>query len=212
MFDVRRLMPSNEPAGGRARNLEPGTENPEPRTSTAEPRTSNAEPRTALIIRAERPEDIPRIRDVNRLAFEQDQEANIVDALRSNGAALLSLVAVLDDAVVGHILYSPARVGSLEGAGLGPMAVLPSHQRRGIGSQLVEAGNAMLRDRSCPFIIVLGHPAFYPRFGFTAARPMGIHCEWDVPDDVFMIAVFDDDRMRGVSGLAKYRQEFSTIS
>jgi len=167
---------------------------------------------SVVIIREERREDISLIRDVNRLAFEQDQEANIVDALRSNGAALLSLVAVLDDAVVGHILYSPARIGSVEGAGLAPMAVLPGHQRRGIGSQLVEAGNARLRADGCPFIIVLGHPAFYPRFGFTPARPMGIHCEWDVPDDVFMIAVLDEDRMRGISGLATYRQEFSTVS
>jgi putative acetyltransferase len=165
-----------------------------------------------LSIREERREDIPLIREVNRLAFEQDQEANIVDALRSNGAALLSLVAVLDDAVVGHILYSPARIGSIEGVGLGPMAVLPSHQRRGIGSQLVEAGTARLRERGCPFIIVLGHPAFYPRFGFTPARAMGIYCEWEVPDEVFMIVVLDQDRMRGASGLATYRQEFSTVS
>ena len=165
-----------------------------------------------MIVREERPEDIPLIREVNRLAFEQDQEANIVDALRSSGAALLSLVAVQDDDVVGHIMYSPARVGAVEGAGLAPMAVLPTHQRRGIGSQLVEAGNAKLRENGCPFIIVLGHPGFYPRFGFTAARALGITCEWDVPDDAFMIAVMDEQRMRGVTGLAKYRPEFSTVS
>ena len=165
-----------------------------------------------MTIRDERREDIPLIRDVNRLAFEQDQEANIVDALRSNGAALLSLVAVLDDRVVGHILYSPAMIGDVEGAGLGPMAVLPTYQRRGIGTQLVEAGNARLREQGCPFIIVLGHPAFYPRFGFGPARAIGIHCEWDVPDDVFMINVMDVRRMSGRSGLARYRQEFSSVS
>jgi putative acetyltransferase len=165
-----------------------------------------------LIIRAERPSDVALVRDVNRLAFEQDQEANLVDALRSNGAVLLSLVAVIDDAMVGHILYSPAFIGAVEGAGLAPMAVLPGHQRQGIGSQLVEAGNARLRRLGCPFIIVLGHPGFYPRFGFRPARPMDITCEWDVPDDVFMIALLDEHRMRGISGLARYRQEFSTIS
>ena len=165
-----------------------------------------------MIIRDERPEDIPLVRDVNSLAFEQDQEADLVDALRSNGAALLSLVAVVDDAVVGHILYSPAFIGGVEGAGLAPMAVLPGHQRRGIGSRLVEAGNARLKERGCPFIIVLGHPSFYPRFGFRPARAIGVTCEWDVPDDVFMIAVLDEHRMRGVSGLARYREEFSTIS
>jgi putative acetyltransferase len=165
-----------------------------------------------VIIRDERPDDIPFVRDVNRLAFEQDQEPNIVDALRSNGAALLSLVAVLDDAVVGHILYSPAFIGGVEGAGLAPMAVLPEHQRRGIGSRLVEAGNARLKELGCPFIIVLGYADFYPRFGFRPARAVGITCEWDVPDDVFMIAVLDENRMRGVSGLARYREEFSTMS
>jgi putative acetyltransferase len=59
---------------------------------------------------------------------------------------------------------------------------------------------------------VLGHPAFYPRFGFTPARAIGVHCEWDVPDDMFMIAMLEQDRMRGISGLARYRQEFSTIA
>lgn len=165
-----------------------------------------------MIIRDERPSDIALVREVNRLAFEQDQEANIVDALRSNGAARLSLVAAIDDAVVGHIFYSPAFIGDVEGAGLGPMSVLPAHQRRGIGSQLVEAGNARLREQGCPFIVVLGHPGFYPRFGFRPARPIGVTCEWDVPDDVFMIAVLNEHQMRGRSGLARYRQEFSTIS
>jgi putative acetyltransferase len=78
-------------------------------------------------IREEHPGDIPAIRDVNGRAFGQDQEANIVDALRSNGAALLSLVATLDDRVVGHIMYSPISVGGEMGAALGPMAVLPDY-------------------------------------------------------------------------------------
>jgi len=212
MFGVRRSRSDSEPTGGRARNLESGTENLEPRTSNVEPRTSNVEPRTALSIREERREDIPLIRDVNRLAFEQDQEANIVDALRANGAALLSLVAVLDNAVVGHILYSPTSIGGVEGAGLGPMAVLPAYQRQGIGTQLVQTGNARLTQQGCPFIIVLGHPAFYPRFGFKPSRESGIRCEWDVPDDVFMINILDERRMNGVSGLARYREEFSTVS
>jgi predicted N-acetyltransferase YhbS len=115
----------------------------------------------SLIIRAELPEDLAAIREVNRRAFNQDQEANLVDALRSNGAALLSLVAILDGQVVGHIMYSPATIGTdprseptrdrvsnaagtgegvtgaeVTGAGLAPMAVLPEHQRHGIGSKL----------------------------------------------------------------------------
>ena len=164
-------------------------------------------------IREERPDDVAAIRDVNRRAFLQDQEGNIVEALRSNGAALLSLVATLNGRVVGHIMYSPLSVGgAVMGAALGPMAVLPEHQRQGIGSQLVEAGNRRLKEAGCPFVIVLGHANFYPRFGFRPASAHGIKCEWEVPDDVFLLLVLDRAKMRGVSGLAKYRDEFSTVS
>ena len=163
-------------------------------------------------IRKERLSDIAAIRDLNRRAFEQDQEANIVDALRSNGAAWLSLVARLNDQVVGHIMYSPRAVDQVTGAGLGPMAVLPEHQRQGVGSKLVEAGNRQLKDTGCPFIVVVGHADYYPRFGFRPASAQGITCEWEVPDDVFMLLVLDPNKMRGVSGLAKYRHEFSSVS
>jgi putative acetyltransferase len=163
-------------------------------------------------IREERPDDVAAIRDVNKRAFGQGQEGNIVDALRSNGAAMLSLVATLNDLVVGHIMYSPATVGDVTGAALGPMAVLPEHQREGIGSKLIEAGNRKLKDAGCPFIIVLGHANYYPRFGFRPASTLGINCEWDVPADVFMVLVLDEVKMQGVSGMAKYRHEFSTVS
>ena len=147
--------------------------------------------------------DVAAIRDLNRRAFGQDQEGNIVDALRSNGGALLSLVATLNGQVVGHIIYSPISIGSVTGAALGPMAVLPEHQREGIGSRLVEAGNRKLQDAGCPFIVVVGHPEFYPRFGFMPAGARGITCEWELPDEVFMVLVLDEERMQGVSGLAK---------
>ena len=162
-------------------------------------------------IRKELSADAAAIRDLNRIAFEQDQEANIIDALRSNGAAWLSLVATLNDRVVGHIMYSPLPVGRVTGAGLGPMAVLPEYQRQGIGSKLIEAGNRQLKEGRCPFIVVLGHAAYYPRFGFRPARAQGITCEWDVPDDVFMLLALDPGKMQGVSGLAKYRHEFSSV-
>jgi putative acetyltransferase len=165
-------------------------------------------------VREEETSDLEAVRDVNKRAFGQDQEANIVDALRSNGAASLSLVATVDNLVaghvVGHIMYSPVEIGPLEGVGLGPVAVLPEYQRRGVGSVLVETGNRRLELARCPFIVVLGHPAFYPRFGFRPASTLGVSCEWDVPDDVFQILVLDPVRMSGVSGVARYRREFST--
>lgn len=163
-------------------------------------------------IREETAADIEAIREVNRRAFGQDQEGNIVDALRSNGAALLSLVAIVDDELVGHIMYSSATVGATTGGALGPMSVLPEFQRQGIGSRLVEAGNQKLKQVGYPFIIVVGHAEYYPRFGFIPASQHNIRCEWDLPDNVFMIYVLDPVKMQTVSGLAKYRHEFSTVT
>jgi putative acetyltransferase len=163
-------------------------------------------------IRDEQSSEIAAVRDVNRRAFGQEQEANIVDALRANGASLVSLVAVVDGQIVGHIMFSPIDVNGIVGAALGPMAVIPEHQRCGIGSRLVEAGCERMRAKGCPFIIVLGHATYYPRFGFKPASRSGISCEWDVSDEVFMMLVLDEAKMSGVSGLAKYRKEFSETS
>lgn len=163
-------------------------------------------------VREERPEDIPAIHMLNQQAFGQEQEANIVDALRKNGGALLSLVATIDGKVVGHIMYSPITIaGKHEGAALGPMSVLPQYQNQGIGSRLVQTGNERLRQASYPYVIVLGHADYYPRFGFRPASQYGVACEWDVPDNVFMLLVLDGERMSGVSGKAQYRSEFSTV-
>ena len=179
------------------------------------PKHSSADKRsfTLIEIREEHSGDVATIRDLNKRAFGQDQEGNIVDALRSNGAALLSLVATLNDQVVGHIMYSLlSGGGDVMGAALGPMAVLPEHQRQGIGSKLVETGNRRLHETGCPFIVVVGHAHYYPRFGFRPASTHGITCEWDVPDDVFMLLVLDQAKMERVSGLAAYRHEFSTVT
>jgi putative acetyltransferase len=110
-------------------------------------------------------------------------------------------------------MYSPLSIGdNVSGAALGPMAVLPEHQRQGIGSKLIEAGNRNLKDAGCPFIIVVGHADYYPRFGFRPASEHGIKCDWDIPDGVFMLLVLDQAKMEGVSGFAKYRHEFSSVS
>jgi len=166
-----------------------------------------------LTIRAELPQGQAAIREVNEQAFGQPQEANLVDTLRAHAAVLLSLVAELDGQVVGHILYSPVTLDAdgrtLTGAGLGPMAVLPGFQRRGIGSRLVEEGNRQLQASGVPFIVVLGHPHYYPRFGFEPAARHGLRCEWEVPEDVFRVRVYDQRALAGVSGLVKYRPEFS---
>jgi putative acetyltransferase len=165
-----------------------------------------------MSIRRERPEDVAAIRTVNEAAFGQSTEADIVDALRDACPDLLSLVAVSADVIVGQILFSPATVegGSQtrHGAGLAPMAVMPEFQRQGIGSKLVEAGLEILREQGCPFVIVLGHPEFYPRFGFVPASRHGLRCQWEgVPDEAFMVFVLDELSMAGVTGVAHYREE-----
>lgn len=147
------------------------------------------------------------------LAFGQPQEADVVDKLRQNCPDLLPLVAVLDKRIVGHILFSPATVEAkgmvIHGMGLAPMSVLPEYQRQGIGSQLVRSGIEELKERHCPFVIVLGHAEYYPRFGFEPASTQGISSEWEVPDEAFMVLVLDEAVMRGISGVARYRLEFA---
>ena len=165
-----------------------------------------------IAIRDERPEDIEAIRGVNDEAFGQPDEGLIVDRLRENCDDLVSLVALTRGQIVGHILFSPVVLdgpgGMIGGVGLGPMAVLPRYQRLGIGSMLGETGLERIRERDCPFVIVIGHPEYYPRFGFEPASGYGIVSEWDVPDEAFMVLLTDPSRMGGQTGVARYRPEF----
>ena len=165
-----------------------------------------------ITIRPETSEDAARVRYINELAFGQPGEADLVDKLRQACADAVSLVAE-DDAVVGHILFTPVVVESagrrVLGMGLAPMAVLPDRQRQGIGSQLVRQGLQNLRERGCPFVVVVGHPEYYPRFGFERASMHNLTSEWEgVPDDAFMVLILDARAMTGVSGVATYRREF----
>ncbi|MBU2603360.1 MAG: N-acetyltransferase [Actinobacteria bacterium] len=162
-------------------------------------------------IRFEKATDAAGVRSANERAFEGSVEADIVDALRRDCPDLVSLVAD-DHGVVGHILFSPAVVESgdwrVAGMGLAPLAVVPERQG-GIGSALVERGLAELRERGCPFVVVLGHPGYYPRFGFEPASSRGMVCQWEgIPEEAFMVLVMDEVAMDGVSGVARYRHEF----
>ena len=166
-------------------------------------------------IRPEEPDDQPQVRAVNEAAFGRPEEAGIVDRLRFSCPEAISLVADDGGEVVGHIIFTVAFAespkGKLWGRGLAVMAVLPERQRQGIGSRLVERGLDLLREEKCPFVIVVGHPEYYPRFGFTPASRHNLTCQWtEVPDDAFMVVVFDQGAMQGVSGIATYRDdEFS---
>ncbi len=163
-------------------------------------------------VMAERPSDAQAIRRVNELAFGGSKEADLVDELRSACDELLSLVALDGSQLVGHILFSPVVIEgpaeALKGMGLGPMAVLPDCQGWGVGTSLVRAGLARLRRKSCPFVVVLGHPDYYPRFGFVKASTRGVRCPWEgVPEEAFMILPLNES-VPCPAGTARYRQEF----
>ncbi|MEE8597524.1 MAG: N-acetyltransferase [bacterium] len=166
-----------------------------------------------ITIRQEKKQDIEVIRQLNNKAFGQSQEADIIDKLRNNYNHFLSLVAELDNKIVGHILFTPVIIEAdkvaIEGVGLAPMAVLPKYQKQGIGSILVIKGLEKVKQSGCPFVIVLGHSEYYPKFGFEPASRYGIRSEWEVPDEAFMIVVFDKSKLQGISGVAKYRSEFA---
>ena len=196
-------------------------------------------------IRIERPGDEQQIRIVHQCAFDQNEEADLVDKLRQSCTNKISLVAISNDQIVGHILFTPleiiprcssrrldlginpnsprefltgltpvmiqAREKIITGMGLAPMAVLPEFQRQGIGSQMVKAGLEAAEKAKYPFVIVLGHPTYYPRFGFVPVSRYGVMSEYEnVPDEAFMILVFDQASLKDVSGLAKYRPEFAS--
>jgi putative acetyltransferase len=164
-----------------------------------------------VLIRAEQPGDWVAVHRVNESAFETHLEVNLVDALRQQEPAVLSLVAVHDEAVVGHIMFSPVSLSEHPGLrimGLAPMAVAPPHQRSGIGSALVRAGLERCKELGFGAVVVLGHPEYYPRFGFLPASRFGIGCEYDVPDEVFMMLELQPGFLDGTSGVIRYHEAF----
>ena len=166
-----------------------------------------------LIIRMETEADRIAVRQVNEEAFGRVNEAELVEALRKNARPQISLVAELDGQIVGHIFFSPVRIeegaSAFTALGLAPMAVLPELQNKSIGSQLVRRGLDECRNMGHDVVVVLGHPEYYPRFGFVPAKTKGLKCEYEVPDDVFMVAELRDGALAGRRGVVKYRPEFS---
>ena len=164
-----------------------------------------------MIIREERPVDTEGIRAVNLAAFETSTEADLVDVLRLQATPLISLVAVDEANIVGHILFSPVRLATEPGLilmGLAPMAVVPSKQRQGVGSRLVREGLERCRQLNAAAVVVLGHPSYYPRFGFLPAGHLSLRSEYDVPDEVFMVRELREGALRGLSGTIQYHPVF----
>ena len=165
-------------------------------------------------IRNETPADIEAVRNLNLAAFDGAAESRLVDGLRENAESLLSLVAEDDGVIVGHILFSPvihSKDADLKMMGLAPMAVAPDRQKSGIGSALAREGLERCRAMGVAGVVVLGHPQYYPRFGFVPSSEFGIVSEYDVPEDVFMVLELEPGALQNKSGRVHYHREFGKL-
>ena len=165
-------------------------------------------------IRPETEKDKAAIQEINQSAFETFAEATLVDTLREQCHPMISLLAEEDRKVVGHIMFSPVTLSGssdLKIMGLAPMAVVPNYQRKGIGSALVQAGLDECKKVGFGAVVVLGHTKYYPKFGFIPAARVGINCEYDVPEDAFMVLELEASYLAGVKGKVKYHSAFSNV-
>jgi putative acetyltransferase len=172
------------------------------------------ERKTFMQIRPSRPEDAIEVHALHIAAFEQESEARLVEALNQQATDLVSIVAHDGIHIVGHAVFSPVTLSSdaeLRLAGLGPIAVSPGHQRRGIGGTLIRDGLAECRRLGFAAVVVLGHPSYYPRFGFAPASGFGIRSEYKVPDDVFMALELQTGSLAGRSGVVRYHPAFADL-
>lgn len=171
----------------------------------------------SFFIRQELPEDAPAIFEVHLQAFGQDGESRLVNALRDDGNINpnLSLVAVHDERIIGHILFCSITIvsGTVETAALAlaPLGVHQNYQCMGIGAALIEAGLGECRRLGHRIVIVVGHPGYYPRFGFTAAKDARITAPFPCPDDAFMALPLKPGALDGIGGMVRYPAAFDTV-
>jgi putative acetyltransferase len=163
-----------------------------------------------MILRCEYPEDRAAIRFVNEEAFRRQDEADLVDALRNQGVVLASFVAEVRERVIGHILFSRMSIetgaGSVPAAALAPIAVLPEQQGHGIGAELIKHGLDWLRGEGEQVVIVLGHPEYYSRFGFSADKASSLASPF--PPEAFMALELSPGALDGIHGKVRYPEAF----
>jgi putative acetyltransferase len=168
-----------------------------------------------ILIRPETAADLDALRHVNRLAFGQDDEARLVDALRKGGYVRLSMVAEQAGQVVGHILFSDLPIineaGTVPALALAPMAVLPAFQRQGMGSALVRRGLDECRQQGHQIVVVVGHPQFYPRFGFSSKMAAHLDSPYSGRES-FMAVELVPGALDGVKGRVVYPSPFNAWS
>ena len=155
----------------------------------------------AIIVRNETIKDVLAITEVTIAAFKtleisHHTEQFIIEALRAAGALTISLVAEMDDRVIGHVAFSPVTIsdGTRNWYGLGPVSVLPEHQRKGIGKSLIEEGLSRLKEMNAQGCCLAGHPDYYRKFGFTNVPGLVLE---GVPPEVFFALSFDGDIPQG---------------
>lgn len=165
-------------------------------------------------IRAEQPEEFPRIKEILDLAFQQEEEGQIVERIRASDAYVpeLSLVAIWEKEIIGHIVFSEIKIenekNSYRALALAPMAVHPDFQRKGIGNQLIKSGLEVARQLGRDRVIVLGHAEYYPKFGFLPASKWNIKAPFPVPDEVFMALALKNGGLDNVEGTVIYSKAF----
>lgn len=170
----------------------------------------------SIIIRQEAVADIPAVQTLLISAFGGDKEAKLVASLRKNPDVFvpeLSLVAVTEEQVVGHIFFSKVKIvdqvsHEVVSLALAPMAVAPDFQKHGIGRQLMGHGLAVARDMGFLSVIVLGHENYYPRFGFVPTSRWHIHPPFQVPANVYLGLELIEGGLQHVSGTVQYPAEF----
>ena len=167
------------------------------------------------IIRPEEPGDAETVYAVHAAAFPTEAEAKLVDAIRETASPSVSLVALIDDRVVGHVFFSPVTVGppgaQSKAIALGPLAVAPALQRSGVGSELCRAGLEACAELGEPVVFVLGHVDYYPRFGFRPAGDRGLYFGAPGPNPAFMLAELRDGALGELTGEVRYMPEFYAL-
>jgi len=166
-------------------------------------------------IREEQLSDIEKVYEINSDAFGRDNEPNLVNALRARLSSYISLVADDNANVIGHIMFTPVELSGSEDKlkimGLAPLAVLSNYQSKGVGSKLVQEGIERCKSQGYDAIVVLGHPNYYPKFGFIPSVSYGIKSEYEVSDEKFMVLELVLDSLKGSGGVIKYHDAFSSL-
>ena len=168
-----------------------------------------------ILIRQEQKKDWDSVYSVVKAAFEGTEHADgdeqdLVNRLRKSEAFIpeLSLVAEWEGKIIGHILFTKLKIGNNEFLALAPVSVLPEYQGQGVGEKLIKAGYLLAKKLGFCSVIVVGHPTYYPRFGYTPASRWNISAPFEVPDNCFMAIELTKDGLKGVSGSVEYPQEF----